>query len=231
MQQIILLHGALGASDQLESLSNLLTKKSIQTFLLSFSGHGKMPFASEFGIEFFASELKSLVEKNGLSKPHVFGYSMGGYTALYLAKREPGLLGRIITLGTKFRWSREIADKEIENLDAKLIEEKVPKFAAALKKRHGEDWIRLLQMTAEMMKGLGEKNVLEHQDFFDIKNKVLIGIGDKDQMVTLEETLEVYRSLPDANMYMLPGSKHPIEAANAEILAVLIEDFIVEKLV
>jgi len=229
MQQIILLHGAIGASDQLKPLAELLSKKEFQTFHFNFSGHGKMPFEKDFGIEQFSLELKTFIEKNKLQKPRVFGYSMGGYVALYLAKNEPELLGNIITLGTKFNWTKEIAEKEIRNLDPVIIEQKVPKFAKVLEERHGENWKMLLQKTSEMMIGLGEKNALSLEDFSEIKNKVLIGIADKDQMISLDETTAVFKKLPNAGMYMLPDSKHPIESVNINILAEVIGDFIVHS--
>jgi pimeloyl-ACP methyl ester carboxylesterase len=165
MQTIILLHGAIGAKDQLEPLAIELKQQGYNVFTLSFSGHGQTPFQTHFGIEQFALELEQFIKENNLQQPTVFGYSMGGYVALYLAQQQPTLLGNIITLGTKFEWSPEISAKETKMLDSKTIIEKVPKFAEALQKRHGQDWELLLQKTAEMMLSLGNKNALSLNDF------------------------------------------------------------------
>lgn len=222
MKNILLLHGAIGAKDQLELLSGELKELGFKVHTLNFSGHGQHPFQVDFGIEQFALELEQFIHANSIVKPVVFGYSMGGYVALYLAKQKPDLLGTIITLGTKFSWSPEIAQKEIKMLDSKVIVEKVPKFAAALKERHGNDWETLLQKTAEMMIGLGNKNCLLPEDVQAIESKVLIGLADKDNMVSLEETVAVYKQLKNGSMYMLPDTKHPIETVNANLLAKLI---------
>ena len=147
---------------------------------------------------------------------------MGGYVALYLAHRNPSILGNIITLGTKFEWSPEIAQKEVKMLDSKTIIEKVPKFAEALQKRHGKDWELLLQKTAEMMLNLGNENALSLTDFTTIENKVLIGLADKDTMVSLEETTAVYKQLKNGAMYMLPNTKHPIETVDVGLLVKVI---------
>ncbi len=225
MQNIILLHGAIGAKDQLEPLAVELKQQGYTVFTLSFSGHGQTPFATNFGIEQFALELEQFITVNHLQQPTVFGYSMGGYVALYLAKQQPTLLGNIITLGTKFEWSPEISAKETKMLDSKTILEKVPKFAEALQKRHGHDWELLLQKTAEMMIELGNKNTLSLNDFASIENKVLIGLADKDNMVTLEETTTVYKQLKNGAMYMLPNTKHPIETVDSKLLAELVTRF------
>ncbi|MBK6985189.1 MAG: alpha/beta fold hydrolase [Bacteroidetes bacterium] len=225
MKNIILLHGAIGAKDQLEPLAVELNQQGYNVFTMSFSGHGQTPFQTHFGIEQFALELEQYITINNLDKPTVFGYSMGGYVALYLAKQQPNLLGNIITLGTKFEWSPEISAKETKMLDSKTIIEKVPKFAEALQKRHGQDWELLLQKTAEMMIALGNKNALSLNDFTSIENKVLIGLADKDNMVTLEETTAVYKQLKNGAMYMLPNIKHPIETVNVGLLGRIIEGF------
>jgi esterase/lipase len=225
MKNIILLHGAIGAKDQLETLFVELKQQDFNVFLFSFSGHGKTPFQSQFGIEQFALELKQFIKNNHLEKPTIFGYSMGGYVALYLAHQQPDLLGNIITLGTKFEWSPEISQKEIKMLDSKTITEKVPKFAEALQTRHGDDWKLLLQKTSEMMLSLGNKNALKIPDFYAIENNVLIGLADKDNMVSLDETLFVYKQLKNGSMYMLPNTKHPIESVNVSLLTKIITEF------
>lgn len=224
MQTIILLHGAIGAKDQLEPLAKELVQQNVQVFSFNFSGHGKIPFQKNFGIEQFALELEQFIATQQLKKPNIFGYSMGGYVALYLAHKQPTLLGNIITLGTKFEWTPEIAEKETKLLDAKTIQEKVPKFAEDLKTRHGNDWELLLSKTAEMMRSLGVNNALSLNDYTAIENKVLIGLADKDSMVSLAETTAVYKQLKNGAMYMLPNTKHPIESVNVGLLLKIIID-------
>lgn len=226
MKQIILLHGAIGAKDQLELLANQLSNKTIKVFTFSFSGHGKEPFAKKFGIAQFAQELESFISEHHLIQPTIFGYSMGGYVALYLASKQPLLLGNIITLGTKFNWTKEIAQNEIKQLNPKTILEKVPKFAHALKVRHGEDWENLLRRTADMMIELGENNLIDKELLSRVQNKVLLGLADNDTMVTVEETDFVFSNLKNAKRYTLYNTKHPIETVNIEFLAENIVGFI-----
>jgi len=118
---------------------------------LDVSDHGAKDFSNGFGIAAFSKELHEFILKNKLEKTSVFGYSMGAYVALYLSSQHPEILGNIITLGTKFSWSPEIAEKEIKMLDPEIIKEKVPKFALSLEKRHSDNWIILLNKTAEMI--------------------------------------------------------------------------------
>ena len=55
MNSIILLHGAIGAADQLQPLASELAKLNYNVFTFSFSGHGQMPFENEMSIHQFAN--------------------------------------------------------------------------------------------------------------------------------------------------------------------------------
>lgn len=225
MKPIILLHGAIGAKDQLEPLSLALEQQGFTTYPMSFSGHGRQPFNPEFGIGAFANELHNFITEHQLLKPMIFGYSMGGYVALYLALQQPDLIGHIVALGTKFQWSTQIAEKETAMLNPETIIAKVPKFAEALKERHGNGWETLLARTAEMMRELGSQNLLTPETVSGIENKVMLGLADKDNMVSLDETTAIYRQLKHGYMYMLPNTKHPVETVNVKLLAELIAGF------
>lgn len=209
---LILLHGALGAQSQFAPwLPSLAETFDVHT--LDFEGHGTQPFAGRpFAIAHFAENLEQYILSKGLQQPHVFGYSMGGYVALHLAVRKPELLGKIFTFATKLAWTPEGAAKEVKMLDIPTILEKVPKFAQMLEARHhGNDWQAHLGLTAEMMIGLGDSPALTNEDFPKIQIPVRIGIGDRDTMVTLEETISAYRLLPIAQLFVMPNTPHPIE--------------------
>ncbi|MDP1801103.1 MAG: alpha/beta fold hydrolase [Bacteroidota bacterium] len=228
MQTIILCHGALGSKNDFENLKLALINNGFNVHSFSFSGHGNKEFETDFGIHQFSVELENFILHNKLIKPSVIGYSMGGYVALYLASRSVGSINKIITLATKFNWTKEIVEKETRMLDPKIMLEKVPAFAASLEKKHGSSWKDLLAKTSQMMWNISANNYLNAETLKAIQNKTLIGLGDKDQMVTLEETVSVYKILPNANMYMLPGTKHPIESIDTFVFVEVVKGFLKE---
>lgn len=226
MQTILLLHGAIGASDQLIKIAEALSDTyHVRTF--DFSGHGGKPFpAGGLSIAGFAEEVKAFIDSEGLGQVSIFGYSMGGYVAMYLAKHYPGTVDKIITLATKFHWDEATAAKETKMLNAEKTEEKVPAFAQLLAKRHApNNWKELFAKTAEMLLAMGKDNPLKQQEYAAIENPCMILLGDRDKMITLEETLDVYRTLPHAQMGMLPATQHPIEQVNVPYLLFYIRQF------
>lgn len=226
MQNILLLHGALGSAADLSQLSEKLREEKINPLAFEFSGHGKSNFDAGFNIPQFTKELEVFIIKNNFQGIPVFGYSMGGYIALRSASANHELLGNIITLGTKFDWSKETAEKETSQLNPEIIKQKIPAFAKSLEEKHGNKWEELLIKTSALIKDISEHNYLDNAAFLKIKNKVLLGIGDRDKMVTLDETINVYKNIPGSSMYMLPNCPHPLEKVNLDILTKVICEFL-----
>lgn len=228
MQHLLLLHGALGAADQLQTLKAALSDK-YHVHTLNFKGHGGEPAIERFTIPAFAEQIYDYIRQQQLNKINIFGYSMGGYAALYFAKQHPEHIDKLFTLATKFLWTPAIAQQEIKMLDAAKIAEKLPAFAQTLEKRHApHDWKVVLKKTAELMTDLGNHAPLNDADLENLEIPVLIGIGDTDNMVTLEETIHVFRKLKNANLIVLPKTQHPIEKVNIEKLADAIAAYFIE---
>lgn len=223
---ITILHGALGSEHQFEALQSQLGEPSR---VVSFVGHGNTPDVdSPWSIELFSTQLEQFLANQSDSSPaRIFGYSMGGYVALHCALRSPHLFERILTLGTKFAWSQQVARKEAERLNPDMILAKVPAFAVDLERRHGtENWKNVLAKTAEMMIGLGVTPALEPHMLGSLQPRVRYGVGDRDTMVSVEETLEYYRATPNAELSVLPSTPHPIERVDPLALSGYVLEFL-----
>ena len=227
MQHLLLLHGAIGSMDQLADLKKALTGY-YNIYCINFSGHGGLPIPQEgFSIKLFSEEVLTFLEKNNTGKINIFGYSMGGYVGMYLAKQYPDKINKLLTLATKFNWDKEIAEKESRMLNAEKIEEKLPAFARELTKRHRpQDWRLVLAKTVQMLLQMGKDNPLKPQDYDSIQLPVKLMLGDRDKMVTLDETLQVYQALSNARLCIFPDTAHPIEAVDTDRLAYEIRDFL-----
>lgn len=220
-QPLLLLHGALGSAAQLQPLAERLSGH-YEIHALNFSGHGGrlLNEADEFSIRRFADDVKMYLQGAGLKNVPVFGYSMGGYVALYLSATEPGWTGDIFTVATKFDWNPESSRKESGFLDPDKIAFKVPAFAEELKKRHAPaDWKLLLKKTAKMMLEMGEWPLLDKKLMTQIKQRVRITVGDQDKMVSRSESEQAASQIPQAEFRLLAGQPHPIEQIDGRMLA------------
>lgn len=223
---MLLLHGALGAASQFDPLLPLLAD-NFQLHTLNFQGHGGQPFPERpFSIHHCALEVLHWMQKQGIEQTDIFGYSMGGYVGLYLARHYPTHVGRLFTLATKFDWNPEGAAREIKMLDPQKMQEKVPQFYGALQQRHyPNDLDELLRRTSAMMTALGSQPEVTLLDLSQIQIPVRVGVGDRDQMVSIEETLQLYRQLPNGQFVVFPATPHPIEKVPLPRLVAEVQDF------
>ncbi|GBL35957.1 hypothetical protein EMGBS15_15520 [Filimonas sp.] len=130
-----------------------------------------------------------------------------------------------MTLATKYRWTEAIAEKEKAMLDAEEMAHKIPAFVGQLKQRHPHlDWKEILVNTASLLERLGKENLLTPAKLNDIPVKVRVGVGDKDAMVSLDETVEA-KQLKLGSLYVLPDTNHPFEKVNQEVLICQIRNF------
>ncbi|GAA4309975.1 alpha/beta hydrolase [Nibribacter koreensis] len=220
MKPLLLLHGALGAENQFEPLLSLLPD-TVPVHSLNLPGHGGAPFSDEapFTMEAFADQLLQWLQEKNLGPVNVFGYSMGGYVTLEAARQQPQHFGQIFTLATKFAWSPAGAQHEIAKLQPDVVQAKVPQFAEVLRQRHApQDWRELMRQTAHMMQQLGAQPLLTPETLAQVQVPVRVAVGDRDQMVTLEETVNAYRNLPTAQLQILPNTKHPLEQIHWPLL-------------
>ena len=225
MKDLLLLHGALGSKDQFLDLEIALAE-NYKVHTLNFSGHGRRPSHQHaFTIQNIAHEVLDWMNENYIQTIDVFGYSMGGYVALWLARFYPDRVGKIFTLGTKLKWSDEEAEREIKMLNPEIIVEKVPAFAQSLAERHGEhEWKSVMSKTASLMKDLGHTHLTE-QDFIKMEHTVLLTRGSKDNMVTADETEYVQRLIKNSNYKEYEGVPHPLEKFPLNLLTREIELF------
>ena len=223
-QDLLLLHGALGSQSQFQNLIPLL-EEHFEIYTLDFSGHGEKSARNDFGIITFANEVLYELAKWHIDKINIFGYSMGGYVATYLALNSDRVI-KAFTLGTKFLWTPEYAEKEIQKLDPVKIQEKVPAFAEELKLRHKQlPWEQMLEKTGKMMQDLGTNNLLSLESLKQVNAEICVGIGDSDNTVGIDESVSVYHAIPRSGMCVLPNTLHPLEKVNPILLSESLKQF------
>lgn len=225
-ENLLLLHGALGAGDQFAPIVPLLGDR-YDLHLLDFEGHGSAPVKSRpFGIEYFISNAYEYLTRHAIEGAHIFGYSMGGYVACTLAIQHPRLVKRIATLGTKFHWDQEAARREVAYLDVDKIATKVPHFAHTLAERHtAAGWETVVNRTADLLWSLAERGGLRANDLARLEQPVRVIVGDRDSTVSVAEAQDVYRALPHGELEVLPGTPHQLDKVSPERLVYSLTQF------
>jgi pimeloyl-ACP methyl ester carboxylesterase len=164
------------------------------------------------------------------------GYSDGGQIALELGMRHPGLTRALVLGGTQFRFSEAYLEDarallrvtDGEEADPENLEREQPDFVANLREAHGhvygpEYWKTYVKKIAALW-----LTPLRYapEDFATITDPVLLLTGDHDGVAT-EESIELFRLLPNAELAVAPGSDHSFIEAKAGLFDALVLDFLV----
>jgi methylmalonyl-CoA epimerase len=223
---VLLLHGAAGATSL--EIAPLLRKLETDYYVvaLDFTGNGAsedLPDAP-LSMTLFAENAAAALDALGISRAHVFGFSMGGAVALLLAWSRPERVGRLALHATNIFWDTELVRSVIARLDLSRLEARYPDAVRSIKEAHGLDrWPQLQTRLAAMMETLptGE---LRGIDLNRITHPVLLSTGDKDELFGLDHTLRLREMLPDSTLAVLPGARHSMEQADVEMLALLLKN-------
>ncbi|MBK8497617.1 MAG: alpha/beta fold hydrolase [Flavobacteriales bacterium] len=219
---ILLLHGALGSARQLKPL-----QERVGGVTIDLSGHGGREIPSD-GIRFehFLTDIDREFDEQNWKRAHLFGYSMGGYAALLYAAHHPDRVRSVITVGTKLAWTDEGLQKELRKLDPDMMLAKVPAFANALAVAHGEDrWRDVVTAIAKSMSDLAAAPMLTAEVVARIECPVLLCVGDGDTTAVPSDTQAFATGLRNAEVVVLPGTRHPFEEIDLTALVPLIERF------
>jgi len=210
--KIILLHGAIGSKAQMKSINELLSSEH-QVFSYDFPGHGELSnYEQDFSIEVFEEWISN--EINAMEgNVAIIGYSLGGYVGLRLALSHPERVKAVMTFGTIFDWHPEQSTKQIAMINPEKIKAKVPSFAGQLYESHGEKWENVLHKTHKLLENLGKRPLLDEENLASIKAKCLITVGDHDALVSIAESVDTYKLIPDASLVVYANTGHPIEKA------------------
>jgi pimeloyl-ACP methyl ester carboxylesterase len=222
---LLLLHGALGTKQQFELLISEFSDTT-DIHRIDFEGHGtKAPPKRPFKMEYFVENVVSYLQQHGITQVNIFGYSMGGYVALLLAKKHPDYVNKLATLGTILQWNEQLAERECRYLNPEKIEEKVPHFADKLEHRHGSEWHKVVDYTREMLLQLGKNPNIKEGEWKDFEHPIRFHVGDGDTTAGLENTMKIYKKIDHAELCVLPSTAHPIEEAKEELLMTSLSGF------
>jgi pimeloyl-ACP methyl ester carboxylesterase len=234
-EPLLLIHGGTATCRSWASHLPAFTEH-FRVFCPDSRGHGRTDNpAGELGYRAMADDVAALIEALGLLRPLVVGYSDGGQIALELGMRYPGLARALILGGTQFRFSEAYLEAarallgiaEDGEVDPWRLEREQPEWVAYLREAHGHVygpgyWKMYVRQIASLW-----LTPLHYatEDLAAVADPVLLLVGDRDGVAT-EESVELFRLLPNAELAVAPGSDHSFIEAKARLFDALALDFL-----
>ncbi len=150
----------------------------------------------------------------------VYGNSDGGPVALYMAIKSPKTVTKLIVEGTNYHYSG-IKDNWTELLESATPEMYQNDFFNELSPNGPEYWPIMLSKLKNMWLN---SPVLTPEEINNIACPVLIIAGDRD-MIKIEHTVSLYKSIPNASLFIVPSTSHGAMEENPDIVKPVVSNF------
>jgi pimeloyl-ACP methyl ester carboxylesterase len=222
---LVLLHG--GGDTIQTSFGKLLRSLASERQVIAFEqqGYGHTADIAErpFSFEQSADDTAALLDYLHMPKADLFGFSNGGTIALQVAIRHPELVRKLVVASALFTrdgaypWLWEaMANAKLENMPIELQEEYL-KVAP-----HPENLRMFHDKAAQRVRDFKD---IPADAIRNITAPVLIMVGDAD-VVRPEHAVELFRTVPHAQLAVIPGTNHMEIMTRATWLVPMIDGFL-----
>ena len=223
---VVVLHGAIG-STHLETGRLLpFLAQDFRVVAVDFAAHGRSDDfeAEELTVPFFGEGALAVTDALGIESAHVFGFSMGGVVALWLAAEHAARVRRLVVHGVNVRWDEAEVEAMTQQLDPKSIKRLTPRWAERLGETHGPDrWPRLAARLDAFTRALPRQHVPD-EVLAGIAAPTLVSAGDADRYFALRHALHLRATIPGARLAVHPGLDHPIQGVEPETFSRMVRD-------
>jgi len=226
---VFILHGGLTSREdlrvQIDHLAHNYRVVALDSREHGYSSGSPHPISYEL----MASDIANLSTHLGFKRISIMGQSDGGITALTFAALYPAKVDKLILLGATFNHSgiSEATKRTMKNTKWPLDMDRT-RFPGI----YLDDY---LKGGRKMVDYQGWFDKLAHmwitspnftrQDLTSIKVPILVVNGDHED-VPLDHTLALYKALPNAQLFTVPGATHFLHREKPDLLNLVINDFL-----
>ncbi|HEV7764146.1 MAG TPA: alpha/beta hydrolase [Thermoanaerobaculia bacterium] len=200
-EALVMLHpGGVDSRAYGPNLSDFASRFTV--FLPEQRGHGHTPDVNgEFTYESMADDTIKFIEQVVGRPTLLMGMSDGGVVALLVAKKRPDLVTRLVFVAAVFHhdgWDDGVLQPGVA--PPEFMAEGYGKVSP-----DGKDHYAVIAKKLDAMHANGP--TLAVDDLKGLRCRTLAMFGDDDE-VRLEHALAFYRSVPDCELAIIPGTSH-----------------------
>jgi pimeloyl-ACP methyl ester carboxylesterase len=200
-EALVLLHPG-GADARAWALNLPAMAVRFRTYTPERRGHGRTPdVEGPISYELMVQDTIAFLERVVGEPVHLVGDSGGANVALLVALRRPELIRRLVLISGVFHrdgWVPSAIDPDQEPHEA------IAHGYAELSP-DGPDHFPVVLAKLKRMEY--EEPTLRAGDLGAVASRTLVMLADDDEVI-LEHAIEMYRSLPDAELAIIPGTSH-----------------------
>lgn len=234
-EPLVLLHGGMAIGRIFEPQIPAFSQQ-FHIFAPDLRGHGRTDSpSSELSYRLMADDLASFITTLKLDRPLVCGWSDGGQIALELGMHYPELMSGMVVGAAWYRFSEQyqgmlkaigIESPGVVNFEK--VKQTLPPLVEMWRSWHSPihgpaHWETLATHISSLWwTPLG----YTADDFRKIKTPTLILVGDRDQVVPLEEAVEMHRFIQGSELAIVPNADHSLPRSRPELFTATVLDFL-----
>lgn len=229
-EPVLLLHGGFGTNEDFANQTAELAKR-LRVVAFERSGHGHSPdIHEEFSFDTMAKETIELIEKLNLGPVNIVGWSDGAVVAFLVAICRPDLVKRIVSVGGLFN-TNSLAPQDIAWLRGATPEsfrKAEPSVVARYQNASPEGPDHFPVVFKKTIRMWLNEPKISKEDLGRITAPTLVMAGDRDA-TTHEHTLELFRSIKNAELCIVPGTTHFLLSEKPALANRVVLDFLLKQ--
>jgi esterase len=227
-EPLIILHGLFGSADNWFSIAKELEKK-YTLYLVDQRNHGDSPQSEEWNYQVMASDIKELMDDQGLDSAFLMGHSMGGKTVMAFALQYPEKVKKLIVADIAPRYYPLHHEQILEGLNAipigeiksrKEADDILAKYVNHIGIRQfllkslgrndsgGFEWKINLKTITEKIEIVGEE--IDSDQAFE--NPTLFMGGENSDYIKESDKADIARLFPNSNIIYIKNAGHWLHA-------------------
>ena len=219
---LVLLHGFTGSGRDWETFRTEYAK-TYRVIVPDLRGHGRSTNPSNrFTHRQSALDVYALLDKLEIRQFKAMGISTGGMTLIHMATQQPSRVEAMVLIGATIYFPEQARVV----MRRSTVETMTPEEWADMRRTHtqGDDQIRALRNEFHNFKDSYDDMNFTPPYLATITARTFIVHGDRDQFFPVAIPVEMYRSIPHSQLWIVPNGGHvPLEEHAAEFTRTTIE--------
>jgi pimeloyl-ACP methyl ester carboxylesterase len=219
---LLLLHGGLADADGFGQQTPAFAER-YRVVIPERRGHGRTADVDgPITYDLMAEDTIALMDALSVGSAHLVGWSDGGNVGLLVAIKRPDLVRKLVTMGANF---------SADGLTPEAVAAFTPDTPTSVVPVMRDMWKasavhpERFDVVLEKMERCWNDYEIPSADLARIAVPVLVMVGD-DDISRFEHTIDLFETIPDANLAVIPGASHLAPIEKAELVNRLILDFL-----
>jgi pimeloyl-ACP methyl ester carboxylesterase len=202
-EPLLLMHGGFCTVETFEHQTPALAEH-YRVYLPERRAHGRTADPGGISYDLMADDTIGFMQALGIESAHLVGFSDGANTALIVALKRPDVVRKIVSIGGNFH-ANGMTQQSLQYFEIAAPDRFLPHLVEAYKRLTPDGPDHFPTVFEKIIRMWRDEPSITAEELARITAPTLVLVGDRD-MMTLEHTVELFRSVANGRLCILPGA-------------------------